>query len=428
MRILFVLHQFYPEFSGGTERVVLNLARCAQRAGHYVHVLACTMRESPASQRKASGALGGAYHEVYQGLPVTLIPRSQLPASGDLGFDVAPAMVEQVRDWMRAERFELVHVFHAMRMSSALMAAQQCGLPYVVTLTDFFVGCYRINAINAKNMPCAGPEEGRACGRDCLVSPWSELALLQRHQLAKALLQGASECVVPSEYVADFFRAAFPDCHWRVIPHGIDFLSLAAPGVDTSVPQASAEGIVTLGYLGSIVPQKGLHVLLQALSCVPSSRLRLRVVGGFYGDPVYGEDIRKMIASDPRVEWVGQVEPAEVAGILKSMDLLCLPSIVPSPSRWCSTKLRCWGCRRWCPIWARRGRGLKPTVVGRSWQRGTCRHGRGHSLQSSMRPTQSRGGGLVFGCLIVSRRKPSSTSRCIASWSHWPDLALARSP
>ena len=122
MRILFVLHQFYPEFSGGTERVVLNLARCAQRAGHYVHVLACTMRESPASQRKASGALGGAYHEVYQGLPVTLIPRSQLPASGDLGFDVAPAMVEQVRDWMRAERFELVHVFHAMRMSSALMA------------------------------------------------------------------------------------------------------------------------------------------------------------------------------------------------------------------------------------------------------------------------------------------------------------------
>ena len=329
MRILFVLHQFYPEFSGGTERVVLNLARCAQRAGHYVHVLACTMRESPASQRKASGALGGAYHEVYQGLPVTLIPRSQLPASGDLGFDVAPAMVEQVRDWMRAERFELVHVFHAMRMSSALMAAQQCGLPYVVTLTDFFVGCYRINAINAKNMPCAGPEEGRACGRDCLVSPWSELALLQRHQLAKALLQGASECVVPSEYVADFFRAAFPDCHWRVIPHGIDFLSLAAPGVDTSVPQASAEGIVTLGYLGSIVPQKGLHVLLRALSCVPSSRLRLRVVGGFYGDPVYGEDIRKMIASDPRVEWVGQVEPAEVAGILKSMDLLCLPSIVP---------------------------------------------------------------------------------------------------
>ena len=41
MRILIVLHQFFPEFSGGTERVALNLARTAQRAGHHVRVLAC---------------------------------------------------------------------------------------------------------------------------------------------------------------------------------------------------------------------------------------------------------------------------------------------------------------------------------------------------------------------------------------------------
>lgn len=329
MRIVFVLHQFYPEFSGGTERVVLNLARCAQRAGHYVHVLACTMREPISHKSKAKARLGGAYHEVYQGVPVTLIPRSLLPASGDLGFDVAPAMVEQVRDWMRAERFDLVHAVHSMRMSSALLAAQQCGLPCVVTLTDFFLGCYRINAINAQGEACAGPDEGRTCGRDCLVPPWSEPTLLQRHQLARALLQGAAERVVPSEYVAGFFRAAFPDLHWRVIPHGIDFLGLVAQGQEADGRQENADGQVTLGYLGSIVPQKGLHILLQALSRVPSKRLRLRIVGGFYGDPVYQNDIRKMIASDPRVEWIGQVEPADLAGVLKRMDLLCLPSIVP---------------------------------------------------------------------------------------------------
>lgn len=331
MRIVFVLHQFYPEFSGGTERVVLNLARCAQRAGHYVHVLACTMREpTPRKGKgKAKEGLGGAFHEIYQGIPVTLIPRSLLPASGDLGFDVAPAMVEQLRDWMRAERFDLAHVVHSMRMASALLAAQQCGLPCVVTLTDFFVGCYRINAINVQGAPCAGPNEGRTCGRDCLVPPWSESTLLQRHQLARAFLQGAAERVVPSEYVAGFFRAAFPDLHWRVIPHGIDFLGLVARGQDADGPQENTGGLVTLGYLGSIVPQKGLHILLQALSRVPSNRLRLRIAGGFYGDPVYQNDIRKMIASDPRVEWIGQVEPTDLAGVFKRMDLLCLPSIVP---------------------------------------------------------------------------------------------------
>ena len=330
MRIVFVLHQFYPEFSGGTERVVLNLARCAQRAGHYVHVLACTMRD-PAPAGKSSGALAGAHHEVYQGVPVTLIPRSLLPASGDLGFDVAPAMVDQVRDWMRAERFELVHVFHTLRMASALLAAQQCDLPYVVTLTDFFVGCYRINAINAQGKPCSGPDEGRSCARDCLVPEWTEPALLQRHQLAKALLQGAIERVVPSEYVAEFFRAAFPELPLRVIPHGIDFLALMGNG--HSVVHAheglEPEAPITLGYVGAIVAQKGLHILLQALQRVPSDRLRLRVVGGFYGDPVHQQDIRNMMAADSRVEWVGQVPPGDVAAVLKQVDLLCLPSVVP---------------------------------------------------------------------------------------------------
>ncbi len=329
MRIVFVLHQFYPEFSGGTERVVLNLARCAQRAGHYVHVLACTLREPAPHKGKAKRGLAGAFHETYEGVPVTLIPRSQLPDAADLGFDVAPAMVEQVRDWMRAQRFDLVHAAHSMRMASALLAAQQCGLPYVLTLTDFFAGCYRINAINVQGAPCAGPDEGRTCGRDCLVPPWSKSTLLGRYQSARALLQGAAERVVPSEYVAGFFRNAFPDLPWRVIPHGIDFLALAARPKGTTTARQPAEGVVTLGYVGSILVQKGLHVLLQALARVPSNRLRLRIVGGFYGDPVYQDNIRKLIAADARVEWVGQVEHADMAQQLAAMDLLCLPSTVP---------------------------------------------------------------------------------------------------
>jgi glycosyltransferase involved in cell wall biosynthesis len=332
MRIVFVLHQFYPEFSGGTERVVLNLARGMQRAGHHVHVLACTMREPAQRKGSTKNALGSAFHEVYQGIPVTLIPRSQLPAAGDIGFEVAPVMVDQVRDWIRAQRFDLMHVFHAMRMSSALLAAQQCGLPYVATLTDFFTGCYRINAINAQGEPCASPQKGHACERDCLVPPWTAQALRQRYEQAQALLHGAAERVVPSEYVAAFFRNAFPEMHWRVIPHGIDFLALASKG--TAIPSlatlpAHAGGRITLGYLGSIVLQKGIHILLKAMARVPSDRLRLRIAGGFYGDPVYQEDIRKMIKADPRIEWVGQIAPADVASELRRMDLLCLPSIVP---------------------------------------------------------------------------------------------------
>ncbi len=327
MRIVFVLHQFYPEFSGGTERVVFNLARSVQRAGHYVHVLACTMRA------RARTAQGVAIHEVYRGIPVTLVPREHLPAEGDIGFDVAPLVVDELRDWMRAQRFDLMHVFHTMRMASAVLAAQQCGLPYVTTLTDFFTGCYRINAIKASGDACADAEQGHACARDCLVPPWTDSSLEQRHQHARAFLQAAGERVVPSEYVARYFRRTFPDLDWRVVPHGVDFLGLLPIAQAASTTPVAAPpdgvGIVTLGYLGAIIPQKGLRVLLQALARVDAPHLQLRIVGDFSGDPVHQAEIERLIAADPRVQWVGPVAPADVAAELERFDMLCLPSTVP---------------------------------------------------------------------------------------------------
>ena len=59
MRILIVLHQFFPEFSGGTERVALNLARTAQRAGHHVRVLACAVQAGACDGLAASASASG---------------------------------------------------------------------------------------------------------------------------------------------------------------------------------------------------------------------------------------------------------------------------------------------------------------------------------------------------------------------------------
>jgi hypothetical protein len=39
MRILYIVHQFFPKWYTGTERFVLNLAMQMQRLGHSVEVL-----------------------------------------------------------------------------------------------------------------------------------------------------------------------------------------------------------------------------------------------------------------------------------------------------------------------------------------------------------------------------------------------------
>lgn len=325
MRILFVVHQFFPEFHSGTERVTLNLARAAQRAGHPVHVLGCAVQPG-AHVGLAVPQIRGAVAGVFDGVPVTMLARDSLPARADSSLDVDEVVAGEIAAWMREHRFDVVHLMHAMRMGSAVAAAQQAGLPIVVTLTDFFLACTRINLIDVDGRPCKGPECGRACARKCLAPAWTADSLSERHECASSLLAYAATRVAPSGFVAGRFSAAFPGLGFDVLPHGVDLLAMAraraaAPPLSDRVP--------ALVFVGSIIPAKGLHVLLRALALVPELPLTLAVLGGFHEDSPYEASIRGLAAADPRVSLLGRRSPEEVAAVLHRAQLLCLPSLVP---------------------------------------------------------------------------------------------------
>jgi glycosyltransferase involved in cell wall biosynthesis len=327
MRILIVLHQFYPEFSGGTERVSLNLAKAAQRAGHFVEILACSVNPNTANGF-ASTHLTGARETVYQGVPLTLLPRTLIPASADFSLDTDLTLSENISGWIREKRFDICHVMHVMRMSTAVLAIQHCGLPFILTLTDFFLACPRINLVDLDNRICEGPELGNKCGKHCLTAPWSRDSLVSRFEHARELLSSASFRVVPSAFVADRYRKAFPTCEFQVIPHGIDLLALTLSQVTISGQARSAKKL-RLGYVGGIIPQKGLDVLLRALALVPSQDIELKVIGGFHGASAFHRDVLALGKADSRVEFLGHLDPTRVFEEMQQLDLLCLPSLVP---------------------------------------------------------------------------------------------------
>lgn len=327
MRILIILHQFYPEFSGGTERVSLNLAHAAQRAGHYVHVLACSVNADHAAELKCEH-LAGANNTVYQGIPVTLLPRGLLPASADFSLEAEQSLVEPIANWMTQQEFDVCHAIHPMRMSTAILAAQHCKLPIILTLTDFFLPCPRINFINLDNHICSGPELGERCVQSCLTAEWSRDTLMDRYGYAKEILASASIRVVPSEFVAQRYRTAFPDCSFRIIPHGIDLLALNADdGVEFN--QKKNGNKLTLGYVGAILPQKGLDILLRAFSMIDSPDIELKIIGGFYCSPGFENEILGLVKLDTRIELLGHLDPQKVFNWMRKFDLLCLPSQVP---------------------------------------------------------------------------------------------------
>ena len=328
MRILIVIHQFFPEFAGGTERVALNLARMAQRAGHYVRILACTVEPERCGGKLAANSDLKALEAVYQGIPVTFIPKAMLPVSADISLDADEVVVGHLAAWMERQSFDVAHVMHTMRMGSAVMAAQRIGLPYVLTLTDFFLPCARINLINLKNKSCQNPAKGTRCSKDCATVPWTAESYIGRFDQARALLKAAGARIAPSEYVAERYRDAFEGSEIQVIPHGVDLLALsraANPATPTSKPKAHLQMV----FIGSIVPQKGLDVLLRALALLPDAPVHLKVIGGFYGNSTHHSEVRSLAGADARIEFAGSLEASEVFKALGDADLLCLPSKVP---------------------------------------------------------------------------------------------------
>lgn len=124
----------------------------------------------------------------------------------------------------------------------------------------------------------------------------------------------------------------------RVIPLGVD-LQRFGPGADdagraddagsgSGSGGAGAPGTITVGFLGRLVPEKGLLVLLDALARDP--RLRLRVGGT---GPL-GAELPSLAAAagvGGRVELLGAIDPGDIPEFLRSLDVLAVPSL-PTPS------------------------------------------------------------------------------------------------
>ncbi|MCK8610148.1 glycosyltransferase [Agromyces sp. C10] len=116
----------------------------------------------------------------------------------------------------------------------------------------------------------------------------------------------------------------------RVIPLGVDLGRYhadpqpdAGPGPDAD-PARSADRRVVVGFAGRLVPEKGVGVLLEALS--HDDRLSARVAG----DGPAAAGLRTAAARGglgDRIEFVGPLAPEELPAFYRSVDVIAVPSI-----------------------------------------------------------------------------------------------------
>ncbi|MEL6906692.1 MAG: glycosyltransferase, partial [Planctomycetota bacterium] len=162
---------------------------------------------------------------------------------------------------------------------------------------------------------------------DAQLAAGFESAVMERN---RALLEAVSAHVdlvlLPSRFQAPWFEAHGLDAErLRVVPTGLDWDALGA-GVERV---RDPDGRTRFLFLGTLVPHKGAHVLLDAfatLDAAARARSSLTLHGPADTDPAYVEGLREQAAAvgatlGPRLDRAG------VARALGAADVLVVPSL-----------------------------------------------------------------------------------------------------
>jgi glycosyltransferase involved in cell wall biosynthesis len=350
MRILQVVHDFLPLHVAGVEVYTDLLSRYLSR-DHDVAILCSEVR--PEMQNFS------VQRREHKGVPVYELVNNQRIRNFRETYrhHEIDAQIESVLEEFQPD---VIHLQHLLNLSFGLVdAAKRRGIPVLMTLHDHWLECanggqrYRVESGRCESL------DARQCGtctahmnrmgfaargllarlegdksRSAITARaislgrrgaarlgaarqtrrirarWSEV-----HELAEKI----NLFVAPSRYLRDeFVRFGFPDEKVVHSDYGFDIDQFDAR-------RSISERVRSFGFVGSLVPHKGVHILLQAFARLPKDAT-LDVCGALHYAPAYSAGLQAN-ANHSGVRFTGGISPEQVPAFLKTIDCLIVPSI-----------------------------------------------------------------------------------------------------
>jgi glycosyltransferase involved in cell wall biosynthesis len=242
------------------------------------------------------------------------------------------------RRLLREFQPEVVHIHHLLGLSPRLPGlARQAGARVVITLHDYWFVCANTWLMRWTRERCPGPGAGYYCGGCALHrigrSPQALLMglaaplFIARTARLRTALRAADVLIAPSRVLAGAYqRQGIGAERMQVIAHGSARLDSNLSGNQAARPP----GPLRLVMIGSLIPPKGAHVAIEAFNGLPSGTAELTLYGDTTADPTYVAELRSR-ARRPGVRLAGPLPRERLAEVLRSVDLLLLPSLWDEP-------------------------------------------------------------------------------------------------
>lgn len=335
MKILMVVHGFVPEQTGGVELRCFYLARELAKE-HDVRVFTRTGDASKADYELS--------RETIDGIAVTRAHYNFGDCTSFRDIYVNERMEKVFEDYLDDDPPDVVHVHHLTCLTTTIPAAlQRRDIATVMSLHDFWLSCPRGQIIRTDLNIC-DPIDRTKC-LPCLQDlwphfPWPKRGLFDRLLGRPGDLSSIHEYEAHIRGVLATPDRLFAPCDF----HRNKFIELGAPkeriqtmayGFDKTMfegvaAQRKPADKIRIGYIGSVIPTKGVHVLLDAFEGIDSSKATLDIYGeipSFHGDTSYAKRIEGQVAADESVTIHGRYENRDLPDILSRIDILVVPSV-----------------------------------------------------------------------------------------------------
>ena len=262
----------YVDIPGGVQGHVEDLARRLIALGHEVSVL-------------APGDDDGKF-------PDFVVPAGRsvgIPYNGSVArLSFGPVSYSRVRRWMRAGRFDVLHLHEPVAPSLSMLALIVAEGPIVATFHTANPRSRMLVTFQGMLQPFLEKISGRIAVSD-----------LARQVQVEHL---GSDAVV--------------------IPNGVDVPFYAQAGPLPGYPRPGG----TIGFIGRFAePRKGMATLLAAMRLLVADRPDLQLLVAGTGDEK--ELLEQAGDLAPRIRTLGLISSAEKASLLHSVDVYCAPNI-----------------------------------------------------------------------------------------------------
>lgn len=282
MKIAMIGHKRIPSREGGVEIVVEVLAKRLVKLGHEVH----------AYNRKGKNVLDASVDtfrdNVFEGVRLIWVPTFEAKSLN--------AMVYSLLATLRAifGRYDVIH-YHAEGSCVMLPIAHFFGIRTVVTIH----------------------------GLDWQRGKWGGFASRYIKLGEKCAVKYADEVIVLSKNVQEYFRTEYRrETHY--VPNGIEAQTYRRPDIIKQKYGLEKESYIL--FLGRIVPEKGVHYLVEAYRQLERVKPKLVIAGAASHSSEYFQEIQKLAQGDENILFTGFVQGEELEELFSNCKAYVLPS------------------------------------------------------------------------------------------------------